>query len=307
MNRYVVMVDAGYLLRQSIEIVSQRASKRRAELEISDPAGLVNCLVSKSTQLLSLQEKELLRVYWYDGVNAGGLTTQQRSLVEVDDVQFRAGTVNAAKQQKGVDSLIVTDLIELTSHHAMCDAILVTGDSDLAIGIEVAQRRGVRIAVLGVEDLALGVSHHQSFEITSRADRVGCLGGAELTPFLRYVPSAVVVPIRNQGAAAANSAPLPAPTTAPAAPNAPPLTRPAVPVTQETRDRILAAVEAFTATHQSDLAATIDVQTSRISAPTDRALIHAVYAQLNQGALTNPEKVMARNLFRKALEQKSSP
>lgn len=162
MNRFVVMVDAGYLLRQAIEIVSNKASTSRAELDINDPVGLIKALLDKSIATLNLTGKELLRVYWYDGVMPNGFTPQQRSLVNVDDVQFRAGTINGRGQQKGVDSLIVTDLIELTSHHAICDAVLVTGDSDLAVGIEVAQKRGVRIAVLGVEDLAAGVAHHQS-------------------------------------------------------------------------------------------------------------------------------------------------
>ena len=139
MHRYVVMVDAGYLLRQSIEIVSQRASTKRADLEINDPAGLIKVLLSKASTALDLSDKELLRVYWYDGVFSSGLSPQQRALVEVDDVQFRAGTVNGKGQQKGVDSLIVTDLIELTTHHAVCDAVLVTGDGDLAVGIEIAQ------------------------------------------------------------------------------------------------------------------------------------------------------------------------
>jgi uncharacterized LabA/DUF88 family protein len=151
MNRYVLMVDAGYLLRQAIEVVSGKASTSRTDLEISNPAGLIQVLLDKSKETLDLSSKELLRVYWYDGVLPNGFTPQQKSVVKVNDVQFRAGTVNRRGQQKGVDSLIVTDLIELASHHAICDAVLVTGDSDLAVGIEISQKRGVRVAVLGVE------------------------------------------------------------------------------------------------------------------------------------------------------------
>jgi len=110
MNRFVVMVDAGYLLRQAIEIVSNKASTLRADLDITDPAGLIKALLAKSNATLNLSGKELLRVYWYDGVMANGFTPQQRALVNVDDVQFRAGTINGRGQQKGVDSLIVTDL-----------------------------------------------------------------------------------------------------------------------------------------------------------------------------------------------------
>src|SRR6218665_3990905 len=41
MNRFVVMVDADYLFRQAIDIVSNRASTSRADLDIVDPAGLI--------------------------------------------------------------------------------------------------------------------------------------------------------------------------------------------------------------------------------------------------------------------------
>lgn len=281
MNRFVVMVDAGYLLRQSIEIVSNRASTSRADLDISDPAGLIKALLDKSSATLDLTGKELLRVYWYDGVMANGFTQQQRSLVSVDDVQFRAGTINGRGQQKGVDSLIVTDLIELTSHHAICDAVLVTGDSDLAVGIEVAQKRGVRIAVLGVEDLAAGVAHHQSFEITSRADRVGMLGQAELSQVLRYAPAQQ--PPAHQPAVAA-----PAPAQAAPGQVPPPMDRP----------RIEAAVRAFIAQQAAPLTGVVDHTTKRIDAGVDRSLLHHVFTELGHGRLTEAEKVYARQVFR---------
>ena len=270
------MVDAGYLLRQSIEILSNKASTSRADLEISNPAGLIRTLLDKSSATLNLVDKELLRVYWYDGVMVNGFTQQQRSLVNVDDVQFRAGTINSRGQQKGVDSLIVTDLIELTSHHAICDAVLVTGDSDLAVGIEVAQKRGVRIAVLGVEDLAAGVAHHQSFEITSRADRVGMLGQSELSPVLRYTPSHPSQ-VHQPTAVAAS--------------------------TQGTtvlvdRPRIDAAVQTFIAQQPTPLANAVDHTTNRIDSTVDRSLLHHVFSELGQGRLTEAQKIYARQVFR---------
>lgn len=282
MNRFVVMVDAGYLLRQAIEMVSNKASTSRAELDINDPAGLIKALLDKSIATLDLAGKELLRVYWYDGVMPNGFTQQQRSLVNVDDVQFRAGTINGRGQQKGVDSLIVTDLIELTSHHAICDAVLVTGDSDLAVGIEVSQKRGVRIAVLGVEDLAAGVAHHQSFEITSRADRVGMLGQAELSPVLRYVPS------QQSAAAHQPGTPATAPTPSASASASAPIDR----------QRIEAAVKAFIAQQAAPLTGSVDHTTKRIDSTIDRSLLHHVFTELGHGRLTEPEKVYARQVFR---------
>lgn len=274
MNRFVVMVDAGYLLRQAVEIISNKASTSRADLSISNPAGLIKTLLTKSSSTLDLTGKELLRVYWYDGVLANGLTPQQRALINVDDVQFRAGTINGRGQQKGVDSLIVTDLIELTSHHAICDAVLITGDSDLAVGIEISQKRGVRIAVLGVEDLAAGVAHHQSFEITSRADRVGMLGQAELSAVLHYTPA-------------------PQPVAQPAAvPSASQV------ATQINTAEIEKVVKAFIAQQAAPLTASVNSTTKRIDANVDRALLHYVFTELGGIRLTDAQKICARQVFR---------
>jgi uncharacterized LabA/DUF88 family protein len=93
----------------------------------------------------------LLRIYWYDGAVAGmRLTADQALLASLDDVKVRLGFINSAGQQKGVDSLIVTDLIELARQKAVCDAILLSGDEDVRVGVQIAQNYGVRIHLLGI-------------------------------------------------------------------------------------------------------------------------------------------------------------
>ena len=54
-------------------------------------------------------------------------------------------------QQKGVDSLIIMDLIELARNHAISEAVLLSGDEDLRVGVQLAQSFGVRVHLLGVE------------------------------------------------------------------------------------------------------------------------------------------------------------
>ena len=277
MNRYVVMVDAGYLLRQAVEMLSQRSSSSRADLDIPDPAALMDMLLAQSRATLDLAGKELLRIYWYDGVMAHGLTAQQKAIMQVDDLQFRAGTIDWRGHQKGVDSLIVSDLIELTTHHAICDAVLVTGDSDLAVGMELAQRRGVRIGVLGVEDLAAGVAHHQSFEITTRADRVGRLGRTELQAVVRYVPGAA--------AAAAYTYPGLDPRAS------------QLPLDLDTKAQIAASVQVFSAQLALPLADVVDPSTHRIDAAVDKALLQHVFGTLGR-KLSEAEKVFIRQVFR---------
>ena len=184
MDRVVILVDAGYLLTQAAKILSGNKSRTRGDIKLNDASGLVTMLIAKATT--ELQNQRLLRVYWYDGVK-GGLSADHKSLVAVNDVQLRSGTINSKGQQKGVDSKIVIDLIELATNHAISDAMIVTGDGDLAIGIELSQRRGIRVAVLGVEERSIGVTHAQNAEITDVADRVIRIGTADLSPYLSYV------------------------------------------------------------------------------------------------------------------------
>ena len=49
-----------------------------------------------------------------------------------------------------MDSLIVTDLIDLARNHAIADALILSGDADIKIGVQVAQTFGVRVHLLGI-------------------------------------------------------------------------------------------------------------------------------------------------------------
>jgi len=183
------MVDAGYLLRQCVEIASGGKAVSRSQLRITNPSALIALLVERGGAVLGVTQRELLRVYWYVGVQASGRTPQQESILRLPDVQLRAGTVNSAGQQKGVDALIIIDLFELALNRAVSEMVVVAGDADLVAGIESAQRRGIRVALLGIEDLSCGVSHRQSSELTTRVDRVTRIGREDISPLVAYQPA----------------------------------------------------------------------------------------------------------------------
>ena len=65
-------------------------------------------------------------------------------------MKVRLGLVNKAGEQKGVDSLIVTDMITLARNGSMADAVLLSGDEDLRVGVQQAQEFGVRVHLLGI-------------------------------------------------------------------------------------------------------------------------------------------------------------
>jgi uncharacterized LabA/DUF88 family protein len=116
---------------------------------VLDPAVVVDELAKFAQEKIS--GYGLLRVYWYDGALGSRPTVEQEHLGHLDNVKVRLGLINSAGQQKGVDSLIVTDLIELARLGAICDAVLLSGDEDVRIGVQIAQNYGVRIHLLGIE------------------------------------------------------------------------------------------------------------------------------------------------------------
>jgi hypothetical protein len=90
-------------------------------------------------------------VYWYDGARRRIHTAEQQSIAELPDVKVRLGNLNANNQQKGVDSLIRSDLESLARHRAISDAALIGGDEDLVSAVEAAQGYGARVHLWGIE------------------------------------------------------------------------------------------------------------------------------------------------------------
>ncbi len=148
MNRIAVFVDAGYLFAQGAVALS--GSKRpRSQMKLDARTAVAQL---KDLALAKAPNCELLRIYWYDGAIASSKpTAEQALLANLDNVKLRLGFVNSNGEQKGVDSLIVTDLIELGRQKSICDALLLSGDEDVRIGVQIAQNYGVRVHLLGIE------------------------------------------------------------------------------------------------------------------------------------------------------------
>ena len=148
--RFALLEDAGYLFAEGSKPLSPSGRNPLRRVSVSlDQAKTIAKLLETAVEKTS--GSSLLRIYWYDGVLPGGFSDDQRALANADDVKFRAGVVNPAGQQKGVDSLIVTDLIELSRNHAISDAVLLSGDGDLRIAVQIAQRFGVRVHLVSIE------------------------------------------------------------------------------------------------------------------------------------------------------------
>lgn len=180
MARVAVLVDAGYLFAQgSVALVG--SSQQRRLLRLNE-AAIVEELRDFATKRAA--SCSLLRVYWYDGVTPKGPTSEHDRISGCDDVKLRLGFINSSGQQKGVDSLIVTDMIELARNRAMTDAVLLAGDEDIRIGVQVAQSYGVRVHLLGITP-ARG---SQSKQLRQEADTTAEWSKETVARFLHVSP-----------------------------------------------------------------------------------------------------------------------
>ncbi len=143
---HAVFADAGYVYAAAGRLVAGTEDRRSFEL---DAEGVIEAFIDKARALFP--DSRLLRVYWYDGARRRIHTPEQERIAELPDVKVRLGNLNASRQQKGVDSLIRTDLESLARHRAISDAVLIGGDEDLVSAVEAAQGYGARVHLWGIE------------------------------------------------------------------------------------------------------------------------------------------------------------
>ncbi|WP_376866865.1 NYN domain-containing protein [Brevundimonas staleyi] len=176
-----VFVDAGYFFAGGATAISG-SSRPRQTLKLNETAA-----ISELRDVASSKSDggDFLRIYWYDAPPPGGrLGVHHIALAFSDHLKLRLGVLNNAGQQKGVDSLIVTDLIELARNNAITDALLVSGDEDVRIGVQIAQSFGVRVHLLGMEPLRRSLSDL----LMQEADTTTEWSAETIRKFLDYVP-----------------------------------------------------------------------------------------------------------------------
>ena len=176
MRQVAVFADAGYVYAAGA-IVLTGSNQPRAIMNLNTSAVVAKLAVTAVTKANSAQ---LLRIYWYDGLIGVRPSIEQDEMALMDNVKVRLGTVTAG-QQKGVDSLIVTDLIELARNRAISDAVLLSGDEDLRIGVQIAQSFGVRVHLIGIEPSR----GNQSNLLRQEADTIGEWSQSDVREFLK--------------------------------------------------------------------------------------------------------------------------
>lgn len=183
MDRVAVFVDAGYLFAQGSALLAGRRLPRSEVLLEHEAA--VKALSEFATRISAVP---LLRIYWYDGTSTGP-TAQHLTLAHLQDTKVRLGFVNSVGEQKGVDSLIVTDMIALARNRSISDAVLVSGDEDIRVGVQQAQEFGVRVHLIGIKPSR----GSQSLFLLQESDTTHEWGPDELAPFLSCKPKIVAL------------------------------------------------------------------------------------------------------------------
>jgi uncharacterized LabA/DUF88 family protein len=166
MDRHAIFVDAGYFFAAGAQAAFGTHTPRK-NVALKSPAAMLVDLCGKASAVAG--NLPFLRIYWYDAMPGPRLSLEQSALAMQPGVKLRLGALNRAGEQKGVDSLIVTDIIDLARNRAIADAVVVTGDEDLRIAVQVAQSFGVRVHILAAGDPSKNVSPSLQMEADSVA------------------------------------------------------------------------------------------------------------------------------------------
>ena len=143
MDRCALFVDAGYLLADGAMAVH---GTHRRESVTWDYPGLLQLLANLA---MERSRMPLLRCYWYDSTVEGRRTPDHDALADLPGVKLRLAKMRPGRRE-GVEGEIHRDLTTLARNKAVSDAMVVTGEEDLAEVIADVQDMGMRVTLLHI-------------------------------------------------------------------------------------------------------------------------------------------------------------
>lgn len=177
MDRFAIFVDAGYLHAAGGQLCHNTPIRNATEMDIGP---LIAALRARTEEISGI---EYLRTYWYDGASEGIPTAAQNAVANLRGVKLRLGRMDVQGRQKGVDSLIVRDLMRLAGEHAVATAFVVSGDEDIRQGVIEAQDYGIKVILLAIKPIEGNVSR----TLLREADDILTLDETVLAPFFKLV------------------------------------------------------------------------------------------------------------------------
>ncbi|PSK96314.1 NYN domain-containing protein [Murinocardiopsis flavida] len=143
MDRCALFVDAGYLLADGAMAVH---GTRNRDSVSWDYSGLMQLLTEVASDRTGLP---LLRCYWYEATADGRRTQEQDGIADIPGIKFRAASIRPGRRE-GVESYVQRDVLTLARTGVLCDAVLVSGDEDMAQVVSEVQDLGVRVTVVHI-------------------------------------------------------------------------------------------------------------------------------------------------------------
>ncbi|MCP2362955.1 uncharacterized LabA/DUF88 family protein [Nonomuraea thailandensis] len=173
-DRCALFVDAGYLLADGAMAVH---GTRHREAVSWDYPGLLQLMTSLARERTGLP---LLRCYWYEATVEGRRTPEHDVLADIPGLKLRLSRIRPGRRE-GVDAQVHRDLMTLARNNAICDAVVVSGDEDLAQVVCDAQDLGIRVSVIHIAaDGGWAVSR----SLRQECDDLVELGSAHLRPYV---------------------------------------------------------------------------------------------------------------------------
>ncbi|MCO4099729.1 MAG: NYN domain-containing protein [Gemmatimonas sp.] len=293
MSRIAVLVDAGYLFKAGSQLLVGGTGAPQRELAVNLEAFAAQITATIAT----FSSKPLLRIYWYDAAPVTGPTPQHRQIAEAPLIKLRLGYLNSERQQKGVDPLIITDMITLARNRACDDMLLLAGDGDLVVGVTQAQEHGAQVHLLGV-----GASRgNQAPQLRQEADCCHQWELADVERFLRHTPRTVDFASTQTVGSPQNQPLTPTETSVPTPVSAPTPTTTSGPVAPELLKEVAVAV-AVQLDSADRTAVTDSPIPGRVPGMVDRKLFGNARQMLGVMLNDSEKRVLRRLLFEACLE-----
>ncbi|KAB2374564.1 NYN domain-containing protein [Actinomadura montaniterrae] len=177
MDRCALFVDAGYLLADGAMAVH---GTRHRETVSWDFSGLLQLLSNLARERTGMP---LLRCYWYEATVEGRRAPEHDALADLPGLKLRLGRIRPGRRE-GVDTEIHRDLMTLARNGALADAVVVSGDEDLAQVVSDAQDLGLRVTVVHV---AVDGNWTISRVLRQECDDLIEIGAGHLRPYVNLL------------------------------------------------------------------------------------------------------------------------
>ena len=193
---------------------------RRRESVSWDYSGLLQLLGNLARERTGLP---LLRCYWYEATVEGRRSPEHDGLADLPGIKLRLSRIRPGRRE-GVDTEIQRDLMTLARNGGVADAVVVSGDEDIAQVIAEAQDHGVRVTVVHV---AVDGNWTISRVLRHECDDLIEIGSGHLRPYVNLLAGVdTSAPPLSNGHATGVLAPLQSPAQHASPPPSTPITGP---------------------------------------------------------------------------------